>query len=135
MSNTSFNGLLPAVIGLAMLVTAIPMPKGSSSLAPDQPRGISVSWKKDNSRPNCPICKLTLTALPAAQGEKATSYEWQISRLGSVELQKNTQGVVWNVGYIEPTDTYTAQVRAVNASGRSAWFTKTVLCPSGCCTQ
>ena len=134
---TAFRSILISAAILLALTAYRSLPADITLATPGTPKNIQVSWKKDFKDPSGghvprnsdPICKLTLTVAPVPQ---ATSYEWEISRFGSVELTKNTQGTVWNVGYIEPTDTYTVKVRAVNTSGRSDWFSKSVPPPAGC---
>ncbi len=138
MLHTTFRSMLLLTIALpALIALSTSRPRSTVLAPPGTPKNIQISWKKDFKDPSGghvprnsdPICKLTLTVVPVPQ---ATSYEWEISRFGSVEMTKNTQGAVWNVGYIEPTDTYTVKVRAVNNSGRSDWFSKSVLPPAGC---
>lgn len=109
------------------------------SAAPGVPRNVTINWQKDFKSPDCmgnpPVCKLTLTVVPAMQGGTAASYEWEIWRLGNIELSKTTRGNTWFIGYLEPTDTYTVKVRAVNAAGSSPEFVRTVASPSGCCVK
>jgi len=137
MLQNTFRSILISAAILLALTAYRSLPADITLATPGTPKNIQVSWKKDFKDPSGghvprnsdPICKLTLTVVPVPQ---ATSYEWEISRFGSVEMTKNTQGTVWTVGYIEPTDTYTVKVRAVNNSGRSDWFSKSVPPPAGC---
>jgi len=114
-------------------------PASAQHAAPGVPRALTFSWKKDYKDPNClgnpPVCKLSLSVAPSMQGAAATSYEWEIWRLGNIELSKITRGTTWLIGYLEPTDTYTVKVRAVNACGSSPELVRTVASPTGCCIK
>ena len=114
-------------------------PASAQHAAPGAPRALTFSWKKDYKDPNCqgnpPVCKLSLSVAPSMQGAAATSYEWEIWRLGNIELSKITRGTTWLIGYLEPTDTYTVKVRAVNACGSSPELVRTVASPTGCCIK
>lgn len=132
-----FKGVLIPVMAIPMFIFLLSFSLQAQSV-PGKPVNVEVNWKKQKSSDcenNFPECKLTLTVIPSSQGGNPTSYHWEIWRLENIDYQKTTTGKTWAIGYIEPTDTYTVKVKAINAAGQSEQFIKVFNPPSGCCVK
>ena len=115
---------------------ANPSSGGNASVPPAAPTAASGSWSKGTG--SCPICSLTVSTT-AVQG--ATGYDFEVGHTfdGSLdsdpEVHRSTTSPLLHIGYFEPVDKIFIRVRAKNNVGVSAWTTKIITPPQGCCVK